>query len=305
MLADAVERRADGSRCSEEERPRNPVDHHVRIGGERQVVGLAAIPVTVSAMSSSATGLRSRSPPSAPCGAGTAARRSRSRRGCLPSGRGTPPEGTSPAAPRRRLAWSAAASRTRASPPCSRPRPPARRPAPKRDVARERRGHKHEQQQKHRVQHAGDRPPRAGPHIGRGARDRPRDTEPAEQRPRRCSPHPCATSSQFDRCRRPAHLSATTADSRLSIAPSSAKATGVRQDGHHLFDRERRQFRHGQGVGDAAEPGADRLDRQAKSPACHRRHAHRDQHPRPVRPVAGAPQRSRRPSPPSRPPPPG
>ena len=36
---------------------------------------------------------------------------------------------------------------------------------------------------------------------------------------------PCATSSQFDRWRRPLMLSATTADSRLSMAPSSAKAT--------------------------------------------------------------------------------
>ena len=36
---------------------------------------------------------------------------------------------------------------------------------------------------------------------------------------------PCATSSQFDRCRRPLMESATTADSRLSIAPSSANAS--------------------------------------------------------------------------------
>ncbi len=33
---------------------------------------------------------------------------------------------------------------------------------------------------------------------------------------------PCATSSQFDRCRRPVMLSATTAESRLSIPPSNA-----------------------------------------------------------------------------------
>ena len=34
---------------------------------------------------------------------------------------------------------------------------------------------------------------------------------------------PCATSSQLDRCLRPDMLSATTADSRLSMEPSSAK----------------------------------------------------------------------------------
>ena len=39
---------------------------------------------------------------------------------------------------------------------------------------------------------------------------------------------PCATSSQLERCRRPVMLSATTADSRLSMEPSSAneKASG-------------------------------------------------------------------------------
>ena len=38
---------------------------------------------------------------------------------------------------------------------------------------------------------------------------------------------PCATSSQFERCRRPLMESATTADSRLSIEPSSAKETAA------------------------------------------------------------------------------
>ena len=35
---------------------------------------------------------------------------------------------------------------------------------------------------------------------------------------------PCATSSQLERCRRPVMPSATTADSRDSMAPSSANA---------------------------------------------------------------------------------
>ena len=38
---------------------------------------------------------------------------------------------------------------------------------------------------------------------------------------------PCATSSQLERCRRPVMLSATTAESRLSMLPSSAKESAA------------------------------------------------------------------------------
>ena len=38
---------------------------------------------------------------------------------------------------------------------------------------------------------------------------------------------PCATSSQLERCRRPLMESATTAESRLSMPPSSAKESAV------------------------------------------------------------------------------
>ena len=51
-----------------------------------------------------------------------------------------------------------------------------------RDVARERRRDQHEQQQEDRMQHARDRPARAGADVGRGARDRAGDADAAEQR---------------------------------------------------------------------------------------------------------------------------
>ena len=51
-----------------------------------------------------------------------------------------------------------------------------------RDVAGERRGDQHEDEQEERVQHARHRPMRAGPHIGRGAGDGAGGADAAEQR---------------------------------------------------------------------------------------------------------------------------
>ena len=74
------------------------------------------------------------------------------------------------------------------------------------------------------MQHARDRAARAGADIGRGACDRAGDRHAAADRPAAILPTPCATSSLLERWRRPDMPSATTAESRDSIAPRMAIA---------------------------------------------------------------------------------
>ena len=80
------------------------------------------------------------------------------------------------------------------------------------------------------MQHAGDRPARAGPHIGGRAGDGAGDADAAEQR-RADIGGALRHQLALERWRRPVMLSATTADSRLSMPPSSAKDEG---GGQHL-----------------------------------------------------------------------
>ncbi len=113
MLADAVERGGDAGRGAEEERAGDPVDHDVRIGRDGRIVaGTRGRRFLVRPCPPRSSAADARPRPPAPCGAGTAARRCRSRPGCLRSGRGRPPAGTSRAAPPRRRARPAAGSRT-------------------------------------------------------------------------------------------------------------------------------------------------------------------------------------------------
>ena len=76
---------------------------------------------------------------------------------------------------------------------------------------------------------------------------------------------PCATSSQFDRCRRPVMPSATTAESRALDRAEQREGHGVGQHGQRLLEAERRQGRHGQRARDAAEAAGDGLDRKARA----------------------------------------
>ena len=81
---------------------------------------------------------------------------------------------------------------------------------------------------------------------------------------------PCATSSQFDRCRRPVMPSATTADSRLS---TPARKAMVRADGRSspsLRRCNRGHTGHRQGAGYAAELRPDGLKRQVQDVDRHR-----------------------------------
>ena len=73
---------------------------------------------------------------------------------------------------------------------------------------------------------------------------------------------PCATSSQFERCRRPVMPSATTAESSDSIAPSSVKLKRVGQHRQHLGQVDLRQRRTRKALRDAAERAADGRHRQ-------------------------------------------
>ena len=77
---------------------------------------------------------------------------------------------------------------------------------------------------------------------------------------------PCATSSQFERCRRPVMLSATTAESRLSIPPSSAKDSAAGRTAAIFSIESVGQLRQRQRLRDAAEARADGLDRQMQQP---------------------------------------
>ena len=78
---------------------------------------------------------------------------------------------------------------------------------------------------------------------------------------------PCATSSQFERWRRPVMPSATTADSSDSMAPSSAKATASGSTAMHLVELNAGSGGQRQRARDAAEARADGLHRQADSTA--------------------------------------
>ena len=70
---------------------------------------------------------------------------------------------------------------------------------------------------------------------------------------------PCATSSQFERWRRPVMASATTAE-RSDDAAEERQRQRVRQHRDDALDAHLRQRRNRQRVGDAAEAGADGLD---------------------------------------------
>ena len=95
---------------------------------------------------------------------------------------------------------------------------------------------------------------------------------------------PCATSSQFERCRRPVMPSATTADSSDSMAPSRVKEIAVGRTAWIGLGRKRRQARQPE-----ASTGCRRTAcRSSATGRCEKRRRRggkrdRDQHPRPVR----------------------
>ena len=75
---------------------------------------------------------------------------------------------------------------------------------------------------------------------------------------------PCAISSAFELCRSPVIESATTAESRLSTAASSATVSADGSSGRIRSARNAGTCDRRQAAGDAAEPRADRLHRQVE-----------------------------------------
>ena len=95
---------------------------------------------------------------------------------------------------------------------------------------------------------------------------------------------PCATSSVFERWRRPVMPSATTAESSDSIEPSSAKLKAAGRTAMTFV--QPRPAAPGRAATSGMPPkrGADRRDRQAERPAGDGGERDDDQHARPVRP---------------------
>ena len=140
-----------------------------------------------------------------------------------------------------------------------------------RDVGGQRRGEQHEQQEEDRVQDAGDRPVRAGPHIGRGAGDGAGDADAAEQRRadigRRPAPPVRSSSDGGGRsCRRPPPPTAA-----ISMAPSSAKATASGSTACSFSSEKSGRCGAGNGAGMPPKRRADGLDRQGEEAGQRRR----------------------------------
>ena len=95
---------------------------------------------------------------------------------------------------------------------------------------------------------------------------------------------PCATSSQFERWRRPVMPSATTADSSDSMAPSSAKAIASGSTARTFSSENAGHDGQGNSPGNAAEARADGFHRQRQRPDRQRCDDDRDQDAGPVRP---------------------
>ena len=107
---------------------------------------------------------------------------------------------------------------------------------------------------------------------------------------------PCATSSQFERCRRPLMLSATTAESRLSIAAQQRE--GERRSGSTAMSFSSEMAgRCGAGSECGMPPNRVPIVSTGRpsKPARHRGEPDRDQERRPVRPAAAQGQDQRRP----------
>ena len=114
------------------------------------------------------------------------------------------------------------------------------------------------------VDDARHRRSRARPEVGRRARDRAGHRDAADQRRRRCWPRPGPCSSAFELWRSPVIESATTADSRLSTAASSATVRADGSSGRIRSARNCRKLDGRQASRNAAELRSDRLDRQAE-----------------------------------------
>ncbi len=93
---------------------------------------------------------------------------------------------------------------------------------------------------------------------------------------------PCATSSQFDRCRRPVMPSATTADNKRFDGAEQREGNGIRQDGLHFGQAKSRAASATESrLRNAPEAGADGFHRQRQRSCRDRAHGHRDQNARP------------------------
>ena len=128
-------------------------------------------------------------------------------------------------------------------------------------------------------------PARAGPHVGGGAGDGAGDADAAEQRRGHVGDalrHQLA----LERCRRPVMLSATTADSRLSMPPSSAKESAAGSTPRAWPTESAGRCGAGKRSRNAAEARADGLDRQPESRG--------DERPRPRPPIRKAGQCGRK-----------
>ncbi len=78
---------------------------------------------------------------------------------------------------------------------------------------------------------------------------------------------PCATSSTLELCRSPLMPSATTAESRLSTAASSATVNAEGSSGKMCSARQCGRENAGKAERNSAEAAADRLYRRVKAPA--------------------------------------
>ncbi len=154
-----------------------------------------------------------------------------------------------------------------------------------RNVARQRCGDQHEQQQEHRMQHAGDRAARAGADVGRGPRDGAGDADAAEQRRADIGK---ALRHQFAIRAMPAAGHAVGHHRRQQRLDGAEQRERDRVGQHRprLLQRERRPCRPGQFPGNAAKSRADGFHRQRQRPGRERRDDDRDQDAGPVRPPA-------------------
>ncbi len=97
---------------------------------------------------------------------------------------------------------------------------------------------------------------------------------------------PCATSSQFERCRRPVMPSATTADSSDSIAPSNANATAFGSTSRTLLKLTSGRPGSGNVFGMPPKREPIVVTSRLSDGARRRQRRHGDQHARPLRPPA-------------------
>jgi len=275
MLADTVQRRCNIGRRAEEERPGDPVHDDVAVGGERGIIGFAAVAVRdVGAVRLDdrlgvvdldrlrhAMQEQERADPEAGEDA------------CRQVAQDDEQEG--------RQQYHGIAAR-RESQGCEGVLL-GHVPGDDDQHRRQRGCHEHEQQQEGRMQHARDRAAGAGPHIGGGPGDRAGDADAAEQG--RCDiGHALGHQLAIGAVTPPAHAVRDHGRQQALDAAQQREGQRRRQDRCDFLERNRRQARRGQGWRDAAEAGADRLDRQVQQRRGDGGQADGDQEGRPMRP---------------------